>query len=285
MANEEGLDETKVSNISLVATEICTNLLKHAQGGEVFLSRLSGRDAPGVEVLAIDRGPGMTDVAQCLTDGYSSANTPGTGLGAIARLSQEFDVYSEFHKGTVLMAQVGRKSKVGTKVGAVVKPIAGEDVAGDAWAFCEDEHGMTLMVADGLGHGLMAARASAEAVWPFDAVVNLPRLRPWREFMAHFGAPGGQRWVRTWNVRALLRYAGIGNIAGVIVKPGKPAVMVSHNGTAGFHAPRFQEFAYHLPTEALIIMHSDGLATNWNTGKLSGTSRQASFCNCRGVVS
>ena len=79
MANEEGLDETQVSNISLVATEICTNLLKHAQRGEVFLSRLSGRDVPGVEVLAIDRGPGMTDVAQCLVDGYSSANTPGTG--------------------------------------------------------------------------------------------------------------------------------------------------------------------------------------------------------------
>ena len=131
---------------------------------------------------------------------------------------------------------------------------------------------MTLMVADGLGHGLMAARASAEAVSAFR---RSGEFAPVAVVARIHGALRGTRGAAVAvahleRASTSLRYAGIGNIAGVIVKPGKPAVMVSHNGTAGFHAPRFQEFSYHLPPEALIIMHSDGLATNWNLGNYPG---------------
>jgi len=276
MAREDGLDENQISNVSLIATEVCTNLLKHAKLGEVFLSTLSGRSGAGVEVLAIDRGPGMTDIAQCLADGYSSANTPGTGLGAIARLSQEFDIYSERNKGTVLMARVGGEGNVQTIVGALVKPISGEEVAGDAWAYSEDEGGVGLIVADGLGHGLMAARASAEAVSAFRRSTEfapVPVLT--RVHGALRGTRGAAVAVAHFERAATtLRYSGIGNISGVIVKPGKSAVMVSHNGTAGFHAPRLQEFSYDLPAESLIVMHSDGLTTNWNLDDYPGLRRR-----------
>jgi len=67
IAHEEGLDENLRANACLVATEICTNLLKHAQRGEVFLFSLSERFQPGVEILAVDRGPGMSDIAACLS--------------------------------------------------------------------------------------------------------------------------------------------------------------------------------------------------------------------------
>jgi anti-sigma regulatory factor (Ser/Thr protein kinase) len=266
MAREEGLDETQIANISLIATEVCTNLLKHARGGEVFLSRLSGRSGPGLEILSVDRGPGMVDVNQCLEDGYSSVHTPGTGLGAVARLSQEFDIYSERNKGTVLMTRVGGTGKAKTIVGALVKPISGEDMAGDAWAYCEDGSGMTLVVVDGLGHGLMAARASAEAVSAFRRAND---FAPIPVLTRIHGSLRGTRGAAVAVLHldrdaATVRYAGIGNIAGVIVKPGKPVAMVSHNGTAGFHAPRLQEFSYQLPPESLIVMHSDGLTTSWN---------------------
>jgi anti-sigma regulatory factor (Ser/Thr protein kinase) len=266
MAREEGLDETQIANISLIATEVCTNLLKHAQRGEVFLSRLSGQSGPGLEILAVDRGPGMIDVSQCLADGYSSSNTPGTGLGAVARTAQEFDIYSERNKGTVLMARVGGKGNAKTIVGALVKPIAGEDVAGDAWDYCEDASGMTLVVADGLGHGLMAARASAEAVSAFRRATD---FAPVPVLTRIHGSLRGTRGAAVAVARVdshtgTVRYAGIGNISGVIIKPGKPVAMVSHNGTAGFHAPRLQEFSYQLPPESVIVMHSDGLTTSWN---------------------
>src|SRR5581483_10907202 len=101
IAHEEELDDQLTANTSLVATEICTNLLKHAQRGEIFLSALSDHAEAGVEILAVDRGPGISDLATCLADGYSSTNTSGTGLGAITRRSSEFDAYSEPGRGTV----------------------------------------------------------------------------------------------------------------------------------------------------------------------------------------
>jgi len=276
LSHDEGLDQTLAANAALISTEICTNLLKHARQGEVFLSTLSDRAGPGVEILAIDRGPGITDVAQCLADGYSSTNTPGTGLGAIARLSQEFDIYSQVDKGTVLVAQIRTRSRAKTFVGAVVKPIAGEEVAGDAWAFRERDGRLALIVADGLGHGLMAARASAEAISAFRrdsesapiAVLN-------RVHAALRGTRGAAVAVADIDpAQGVVRYAGIGNISGVIVRSDKPLSMVSHNGTAGFHIPRLQEFLYPLPEEALIVMHSDGLTTNWNLDHYPGLRRR-----------
>jgi anti-sigma regulatory factor (Ser/Thr protein kinase) len=276
MAREEGLEETPVSHCALIATEVCTNLSKHAQAGEVFLSRLSGRNGAGLEILAIDRGPGMSDVSQCLADGYSSKSTPGTGLGAMARMAQEFDIYSERGKGTVLMARVGETGHQGATVGAVVKPISGEEVAGDDWCYVEGESGMALLLADGLGHGLMAARASAEAVSAFR---RASEIAPIPALMRVHGSLRGTRGAAVAVVylernAAAVRYAGIGNIAGVISKPGKPILMVSHNGTAGFHAPRLQEFSYPLSSESLIIMHSDGLTTNWNLDDYAGLRRR-----------
>jgi anti-sigma regulatory factor (Ser/Thr protein kinase) len=276
LSHDEGLDQTLAANAALISTEICTNLLKHARQGEVFLSTLSDRTDPGVEILAIDRGPGITDVAQCLADGYSSTDTPGTGLGAIARLSQEFDIYSQVDKGTVLVAQIRTRSRAKTFVGAVVKPIAGEEVAGDAWAFRERDGRLALIVADGLGHGLMAARASAEAISAFRrdsesapiAVLN-------RVHAALRGTRGAAVAVADIDpAQGVVRYAGIGNISGVIVRSDKPLSMVSHNGTAGFHIPRLQEFLYPLPEEALIVMHSDGLTTNWNVDHYPGLRRR-----------
>lgn len=276
LSHDEGLDQTLAANAALVSTEICTNLLKHARHGEVFLSSLSDRTGPGVEILAIDRGPGIPDVTRCLADGYSSTNTSGTGLGAIARLSQEFDIYSQVDKGTVLVAQMQSGSRAKASVGAVVKPISGEEVAGDAWAFYERDGGLSLIVADGLGHGLMAARASAEAISAFrrgSESAPIPVLN--RVHAALRGTRGAAVAVAYVDLaQGVVRYAGIGNISGVVVRSGKPLSMVSHNGTAGFHIPRLQEFSYPLPEEGLIIMHSDGLTTNWNLDHYPGLRRR-----------
>ena len=60
----------------------------------------------GVEILALDKGPGIRDLERSLRDGYSTAGGAGTGLGAISRLSSEFDVYSPPGKGTALLARI-----------------------------------------------------------------------------------------------------------------------------------------------------------------------------------
>jgi anti-sigma regulatory factor (Ser/Thr protein kinase) len=272
----EGLDETLGANAALVATEICTNLLKHAEGGEVFLSALSGRAGPGLELLAVDRGPGIVDVDRCLADGYSSAQSRGTGLGAIARISQEFDIYSEPEKGTVLVAQIRSEASFSCEIGAVLKPISGEEIAGDLWAVSERDRGPVIILADGLGHGLMAARAAAEAISAFrrcSETAPVPILN--RVHSSLRGTRGAAVAIASNDRRErTVRYSGLGNIGGVIVQPGRPVAMVSHNGTAGFQNPRLQEFSYPLEGDALIVMHSDGLASSWNLDSHPGLRRR-----------
>ncbi len=87
------MNKTDCSNAAIVATELATNIFRYAPGGEILLRSLKHGDTVGVEIMAIDRGPGM-DVAHCLEDGNSSGGTAGQGLGAVQRLSAEFDIYS-----------------------------------------------------------------------------------------------------------------------------------------------------------------------------------------------
>lgn len=276
LCRNEGLDETLAANAGLIATEICTNLLKHAKGGEVFLSALSGRSGPGLELLAVDRGPGMADVDRCLADGYSSAESSGTGLGAIARLSQEFDIYSEPEKGTVLVAQIRRDVSSSCEIGAVLKPISGEEIAGDLWAVAERGRGPVIILADGLGHGLMAARAAAEAISAFRrSTETVPASILNRVHGSLRGTRGAAVAIAAIDrAERVVRYSGLGNISGLIVQPGRAVAMVSHNGTAGYQSPRLQEFSYALAEEALIVMHSDGLASGWNLDRHPGLRRR-----------
>lgn len=275
IAREEGLDETLSGNAALVATEVSTNLVKHARQGEIFLSALSGRTGPGVEILAIDHGPGIRDLATCLADGYSSTQTSGTGLGAISRFSQEFDVYTEVGKGTVLVSRVGGSAQAVTSVGAVVKPMASEEVSGDAWAFCERDGELVLVVADGLGHGVDASRASAESIFAFRRATNLSPIPLLQQIHGALRSTRGAA-VAVAEINTserTIRYAGIGNISGVIAQTGRSEFMVSHSGTAGYQMPRLQEFLYSVPEGAVIVMHSDGLTTNWKLDGYPGLRR------------
>src|SRR5271154_6759271 len=68
--------------LAIVATELATNLLKHAGHGEILLGWSENASVPCVELIALDQGPGMADVEGCLADGYSTAGSQGTGLGA-----------------------------------------------------------------------------------------------------------------------------------------------------------------------------------------------------------
>lgn len=71
-----------------------------------------------------------------------------------------------------------------------------------------------------------------------------------------------------------MQYAGMGNIAGAVVSNEKTQFMVSHNGTAGHAARRFQQFDYALPPDGVVIMHSDGLSTSWNFKMYPGLLRR-----------
>ena len=165
----------------------------------------------------------MADVGRCIGDGFSTASTPGNGLGAIVRLSSFFDIYSSIESGTAVMARLWRDAAAGEReegveVGVVNLPFAGEEVCGDAWAVEELPGRTVVMMVDGLGHGLLAADAAREAVESFREHASEGPERILRA--AHDSlrkTRGAAMAVASLEVdRREVRFAGIGNISGVV---------------------------------------------------------------------
>ncbi len=90
LADAIGFDEVDAGRVALAATELATNLIKHARGGRMYLSVVCGRGGDGVELHTLDAGPGFS-LAQSLPDGYSTGGTQGQGLGAIQRQATVLD--------------------------------------------------------------------------------------------------------------------------------------------------------------------------------------------------
>lgn len=278
LARQLGLDESTVGTAALAVTEVAKNLLQHADGGELSLWWTPrAPNEPILEVVAIDRGPGMADIERCFRDGFSTAGTPGTGLGAVRRAAGDLDVYAPPGGGTVLWFRLhgsaGRKATgLGFDNGAVCVPMPGEEAVGDAWALSESDTGLTAVVCDGLGHGPVAAEASREVVHYFcDHAGDEPEdlLDGMR------GPPGKTRGaavgIAHWGLDHRVRFAGIGNIAAVIETPGeKRRHLVSHHGTLGHSPQRAQAFTADLAPGSLLILHSDGINTRWKLDDYPG---------------
>lgn len=263
LASELQLDETVGGRVGVVVTELATNLLRHAGGGDLLIQAIPCSEGSAVEIIAVDRGAGITDIQKCLRDGYSSAGTAGTGLGAVKRLAAEFDLASHPGRGTVVMARVGNAPT--PRFGAVCVARDGELACGDTWRMAHADGAHALIVIDGLGHGPAAAEAAdlAAGVFvrqPFDA----PRSQIEQVHLALSGSRGAAAACAAWTGARALRYAGIGNIAGRLSIPEGSRGLMSHNGTLGFQMRRVQELEYPLSDANLLIMHSDGLSARWD---------------------
>lgn len=261
-----GFDDTDAGRVALVATELATNVLKHAKGGEMHISAVPGEGARGVEVIAVDRGPGF-NLADCLPDGYSTGGTRGEGLGAVRRQADLMDIYAD-QRGAVVLARVYPKgfSRADIAFGAVQQALHGEAVSGDGWGMALRGDAACVVMVDGLGHG-PAANDAAEAC-----------LRAWEpeacaepvELMASIhtgmaGTRGGAVAVaRFEGATGNVRFAGIGNIAGSLQSAEGSRGLASHPGIVGVQARRAQPFDFPQSAGRLLLLHSDGLQSRWS---------------------
>lgn len=277
LAQDAGMDEPAVGHLALVVTELATNLVKHARGGQLLMRRLGVEATEGIEVLSLDNGAGMSNVALSLGDGYSTAGSSGTGLGAILRNAGEFDVYSQPGKGTAVIARVYAQRRGGVPnprpVGVVRQAKPGEVVCGDNWIARWFADGWVCAVADGLGHGVIASDAASAII---DAVGRTPaRLSP-IQFVeaAHQAARhtrGAALGVAVLDEAAgVVRFAGIGNIAAVVLNGAERRHLVSHNGIIGHEYRKVAEFSHPWLPESVLVLHSDGIATHWDLGRYPG---------------
>ncbi|KAB8038543.1 SpoIIE family protein phosphatase [Janthinobacterium aquaticum] len=288
LARAIGFDEVRTGQLAILITEAGTNILKHANSGEILLRKVLRAGAAGIEVLAIDKGPGISNVARHMQDGHSTAGSYGVGLGAMRRLSQQFDLYTLPGQGTVLLMVIWGLPAAGVfvrpvqwQVGAVCLPLASEEISGDAWnAVCEADE-ITVMMADGLGHGPLAAEPSeTAAVLLEQAAPGLAPLPASFLQLAHGalrstrGAAMGVTHIDAG--RGELRFAGVGNISGYVIGHGherNQRHLLSHNGIVGTNLRKVQEFVHPWQADSLLLMHSDGLHTRWDLDLYPGLLR------------
>jgi anti-sigma regulatory factor (Ser/Thr protein kinase) len=277
-ARKAGGNEEQLGRIAIVATEMATNIVKHTRGvgGMIVVDGFSDAQGSGIELLAIDKGPGVSDVRVSLADGHSTAGSPGTGLGAISRQADRFAIYTRGGAGVVISARfvlvAPAAAPVGADIGTVQDTYPGESVCGDGWAFNVGARGPTLLVVDGSGHGPHAAQAAEIAIRMFKAHANedcVPLVeRLHRSLVPTRGAALAVARIDTRE--KLVRFVGVGNIAGAMLTGAEARQMASNNGTAGHIAPRIREFTYPFTASPSVVLHSDGVSNRWRVSDYPG---------------
>jgi anti-sigma regulatory factor (Ser/Thr protein kinase) len=274
LAETQNLSETQVGQFAIITTELANNLIKHAGAGEILLRALNSPAGTGVEIIALDKGKGIIDIERCMEDGYSTAGSPGTGLGAAKRLASVFDIYSKPDKGTAIVAQLlstGHKPE-SYVIGTICIPYPGERLCGDGWSVAQTITSTKFLMVDGLGHGEYAAKAADISIELFQAEMqNSPTQLMHDIHGALRSTRGAAAAVVEIDKEAnLVRFAGVGNIAGFIFGGAKDRGLASYNGTLGHQLHKVQENSLPWTETSLMILHSDGLGTRWKLDDYPG---------------
>ncbi|MHC3474726.1 SpoIIE family protein phosphatase [Streptomyces sp. 7R007] len=280
-----GTDAHSTAVAALVATELGTNLVKHASGGRILINLASpadtlAPDVPCVQIASLDHGPGITDVPAALRDGHTTATSSlGAGLGTCLRIADAFDLYSRPGRGTVSVARIGpvptapatshaepTHSPAGTRAGGITTALAQAEHSGDDFSRVRSGSRVTLLLSDGLGHGDKAAEASTAAVRALRPIAHLPPVEMLRELHATLrdtrGAAIGIAQLDEDTGR--LSFAGVGNIGARLRTGGTWQPLLSHPGIVGAHFPAtvpVREAAWQ--PDSLLVLHSDGLPSRW----------------------
>lgn len=272
LADTLDFSEADAGRAALVTTELASNLLKHATRGELHLRTFRSPALQGIEVIAVDRGPGF-DVHNCLQDGFSTRGTQGIGLGAVSRQADVFDVHSDA-RGSVVMARFfprGQSIK-DVRFGVSQHSLHDDPACGDVWSVAVKPGWISALVVDGLGHGAdaeLAARAGKNAFFrqPFAS----PGFTLEAMHDAMRGTRGGAAAVAQFDAtNDALRFVGIGNIGATLIGEQKPRGLASHPGIVGLQFRNAQAFDFSQVSGQLLIMYSDGLQSRWDLREYSG---------------
>jgi anti-sigma regulatory factor (Ser/Thr protein kinase) len=272
-----GLPAESTADLAIVVTELASNLHRHAVEGMLLVRAVRRAGRAGVQIVAVDKGPGLRDLDQSTRDGHSTYGSLGIGLGAVRRRASEFDAYSLVGAGTVMVAAVfphGRPPPVDihADVGCVSRPMAGQDVCGDGYAVRAVGDRVELLLCDGLGHGPLAAFAAQAAVAAFH---DAPDLGP-QAVLEHLHRSlrhtrGAVATVVSLDrAAATARFAGLGNIFGAVVQTSGRQVMAPQPGIVGDGNHRLRAVELPLPGDALVVLHSDGVRDQWNLARYPG---------------
>jgi anti-sigma regulatory factor (Ser/Thr protein kinase) len=280
-AADAGFNSKKLSSLDIIVAEMTSNLLKHAEKGELLMCITGEADNEYLELICIDSGKGMLDPAKMMVDGVSTTSTSGTGLGSIKRLSDYFEIYSLPEWGTILVSRIYKNvmpplQKRSIHLRSLVVPKPGEVVSGDGGMYIQTPEFFKILVADGLGHGEEAHKAIIEARIAFKLCQENDPAEIIRFIhQAIKKTRGAVGTVVVYDVvRKVWKMAGIGNIASSMSNYQSVRNLMSHNGIIGHNIPNTitsQEISSEEYQQ--ITLCSDGLKSRWDITKYPGITK------------
>lgn len=102
LALAQGFPDAAREALATAVTEVARNIVVHAGEGDVLLEVVEERGRRGIVVVASDANPGIADVEDAMTDGWSSSRGLGLGLPSARRLMDEFAIASALGAGTTV---------------------------------------------------------------------------------------------------------------------------------------------------------------------------------------
>jgi anti-sigma regulatory factor (Ser/Thr protein kinase) len=270
-----GFTGAKLGSIEIIVAEMTSNLFKHAnKGRELLFKEVQKNGHKGIEIIALDDGPGMKDPHVMQRDGFSTTKTLGQGLGAIKRLSHEYDLYSTLGWGTIIVSRFYmehsdnyKHPETGVDVRAVVVPKPGEIACGDGWAYRKDKGSFSILIMDGLGHGLLAEAAAQAAINTFLTIQpGTPNELLVEIHNAIRKTRGGVGAIlQLYSEKKNYIYCGLGNIAARCINLFKVRTLLSYNGIIGMNKPaRLHNQEHELDGKDIFVITSDGIKTRWD---------------------
>jgi len=227
---------------------------------------------PAVEIIAVDRGPGIADMAAALEGRIPEPGGLGCGLGAVRRASARFDISSD-PAGTVVLSVVDLVADPAIRHpergGPAPRSWAGVSIGisepcGDGWAVAETADTLSVAVVDGLGHGPKASIAADAALSEFASDPTDLDAFPRRANERMRDTRGAAVTLCRVDHRAgEVRYLGIGNVSGRVIGPAETRGLVSYSGTLGLQLepPRAKIVTVAWPPGASLVLWTDGLSS------------------------
>jgi serine/threonine-protein kinase RsbT len=102
LAAQIGFSTTDQTLIATAISEVARNIVVYAQSGEIVLTRADDTGRIGIQVVAVDQGPGIDNKEMAMRDGYSTKNSLGLGLPGARRLMDDFTLDSVVGLGTTI---------------------------------------------------------------------------------------------------------------------------------------------------------------------------------------
>jgi len=273
---------SQLGEIDIIVSELCSNLVKHASGGELLVRITPNTpDIDLFEILCIDRGKGFDDASKMMRDGFSTTQTLGHGLGSLARLSDSFQIFSKSGSGTILYAtkysapvvQVGRRQ---FDIKAVCVPKQTESVCGDGYEVKMQPGLLQILFGDGLGHGQPAYEVINEAREIFRSTNEPNPAEMLRSLHAGLRkSRGAVCTVATLNLKSNeWSICGVGNIMTRLYDGITYKNYMSYNGVVGLNVPKvLMNSTPAAEKNQRLIMCSDGIRSGWDLSRYPGIFR------------